>query len=147
VLTGRVKAIEIEGGPAIVVHYQGPYEQLGTAYAALNKWLEKHNKKAVEKPFESYLNDPDVVKDPWALRTDVYMLLNNMLLKHTIMKPIFIAAMLLAMLSSARATRIEYGKNPVINTPVYEDLYIAHDTSFAQGAHRIIGIEDGRIVT
>jgi cytoskeletal protein CcmA (bactofilin family) len=41
------------------------------------------------------------------------------------MKPFFIAGMLLAIILSARATRIEYGKNPVINTPVYEDLYIA----------------------
>jgi hypothetical protein len=41
------------------------------------------------------------------------------------MKQFISVILLLAVLSTARATRIEYGKNAVINTPVYEDLYIA----------------------
>lgn len=41
------------------------------------------------------------------------------------MKPILITGLLLATLLPAGATRIEYGKNTVISTPVYEDLYIA----------------------
>lgn len=72
VLTGRIKAISLEGGQAVVVHYQGPYDQIGAAYAKLNEWLKKNNKKALETSFETYLNDPAAVKDPWELRTDIY---------------------------------------------------------------------------
>jgi effector-binding domain-containing protein len=71
-LTGRIKAKEIEGGKAIVAHYQGPYEQIAMAYAELNNWIKKNNKEQVGLPFESYLNDPYSVKDPWELRTDIY---------------------------------------------------------------------------
>lgn len=75
-LTGNIKAREIKGGDAIVVHYQGAYEGIGTAYAAIASWLKENNKKAVEAPFEVYLNDPVTVKDPNELRTDVYQLVN-----------------------------------------------------------------------
>jgi effector-binding domain-containing protein len=72
VLTGRIKAIELEGGVAVVVHYQGPYEQIGAAYDELKNWMKQNNKKAMEMPFESYLNNPAAVKDLWELRTDIY---------------------------------------------------------------------------
>lgn len=71
-LAGRIKSKTIEGGNALVVHYQGAYEQIGVVYAVINNWLTKNNKKAVEAPFEVYLNDPVTVKDPKLLRTDVY---------------------------------------------------------------------------
>lgn len=70
--TDRIQGISLDGGPAVVVHYQGPYEQLGTAYTELNKWLKMHHKKALECSFESYLNDPATVKDKWELRTVIY---------------------------------------------------------------------------
>lgn len=71
-LAGRIKTKRIEGGNALVVHYQGAYDQIGIAYAVIDNWLTKNNKKAVEPPFEVYLNDPVTVKDPRLLRTDVY---------------------------------------------------------------------------
>lgn len=71
-LTGKIKAKKIKGGDAIVVHYQGPYDKIGAAYMSITKWLQENNKKALEQPFEVYLNDPVTVKDPQLLRTDVY---------------------------------------------------------------------------
>jgi effector-binding domain-containing protein len=71
-LTGRIKGKKIKGGDAIVVHYQGSYDQVGAAYTAITKWMKENNKKALEQPFEVYLNDPLTVKDPQQLRTDVY---------------------------------------------------------------------------
>ncbi|OQP50182.1 hypothetical protein A4D02_27515 [Niastella koreensis] len=70
--TGKIKGKKIGGGDALVVHYQGPYNQVGVAYAAISKWLQENNKKALQQPFEVYLDDPGTVKDPAQLRTDVY---------------------------------------------------------------------------
>jgi hypothetical protein len=41
------------------------------------------------------------------------------------MKHVIMLCLLLGIMYSVQATRIEWGKNPVINKPVYEDLYIA----------------------
>ena len=71
-LTGRIKTKRIKGGNAVVVHYQGAYDQIGIAYTGISNWLTKNNKKAAEPPFEVYLNDPVTVKDSKLLRTDVY---------------------------------------------------------------------------
>ena len=71
-LAGRIKTKRIKGGNAVVVHYRGPYDQIGNAYTVIGNWLTKNNKQAVEPPFEVYLNDLVTVKDPKLLRTDVY---------------------------------------------------------------------------
>jgi effector-binding domain-containing protein len=71
-LNGRIKAKTIAGGDVIVVHYQGAYDQIAVAYTAIAKWLVNNNKKALDAPFEVYLNDPSTVKDPALLCTDVY---------------------------------------------------------------------------
>jgi len=72
VTTGRIKINKVLAGNAVVAHYQGPYEQIGMAYAALGKWLKQQGKNALDAPFEVYLNDPMSVKYPSELRTDVY---------------------------------------------------------------------------
>jgi len=71
-MTGRIKGKKIMGGDAVVVHYQGPYDQIGLAYSAIAKWLVEHKQKPLQQPFEIYMNDPGTVKDPQLLRTDVY---------------------------------------------------------------------------
>jgi len=78
-LTNHIKSKRIEGGDAIVVHYQGAYDQIAVAYTAIGNWLQKNNKRAAEAPFEVYLNDPATVKDPALLRTDVYQKINRMM--------------------------------------------------------------------
>jgi effector-binding domain-containing protein len=72
VTTGRIKINKVLAGNAVVAHYQGPYEQIGMAYAAIGKWLKQQDKNANGVPFEVYLNDPMSVKYPSELRTDVY---------------------------------------------------------------------------
>lgn len=68
---GRIKINKTKGGNAVIVHYKGPYEQVGMAYTALNKWLTEFHKAADGSPFEIYLNDPTSERDPFELRTDV----------------------------------------------------------------------------
>ncbi|HEY0678851.1 MAG TPA: GyrI-like domain-containing protein [Chitinophagaceae bacterium] len=74
-LTGRIRARTIEGGHALIAHYQGPYESVDVAYTAIGNWLKEHNKQSKGQPFEVYLNDPAHVKDSSELLTDVYQLI------------------------------------------------------------------------
>jgi effector-binding domain-containing protein len=64
-----------DGGDAIVLHYKGPYEQIGKAYEQLDEWLKKNNKQRSGAPMEVYLNEPAAVKDKNELLTDVYQLI------------------------------------------------------------------------
>jgi len=72
---GNIKMNRIEGGPAIIAHFKGPYGQIGIAYAAIHRWLTANNKIAQGQPFELYLNQPATVHDPFELRTDIYQLI------------------------------------------------------------------------
>lgn len=71
-VTGRIRINKVFSGEAVVAHYQGPYEQIGMAYAAIGRWLKEQGKTADGVPFEAYLNDPMSVKYPSELLTDVY---------------------------------------------------------------------------
>jgi effector-binding domain-containing protein len=64
-----------DGGDAIVMHFKGPYEQLGNAYQQIDEWLKKNNKQRSGAPMEVYLNEPATVKDKNELLTDVYQLI------------------------------------------------------------------------
>lgn len=76
-LTGRIRADSLKGGHALIVHYKGPYEQIGMAYTALDDRLRAQGKIADGRPFEVYLDDPATVQDPFELRTDIYQLLKR----------------------------------------------------------------------
>jgi effector-binding domain-containing protein len=73
--TGGIQFKTITGGEAIVVHYKGPYEQIGEAYIQIDEWLKKNNKQRSGAPIEVYLNEPASVKDKSELLTDVYQLI------------------------------------------------------------------------
>jgi effector-binding domain-containing protein len=75
VLEGRLRSKVVEGGEAVVVHYTGPYEQMDLPYHAITRWLKENNREAKGMPFESYLNDPAMVKDKYQLKTDIYQML------------------------------------------------------------------------
>ena len=64
-----------DGGDAIVLHFKGPYEQLGNAYQQIDEWLKKNNKQRSGAPMEVYLNEPATVKNKNELLTDVYQLI------------------------------------------------------------------------
>jgi effector-binding domain-containing protein len=74
-LTGRIESKVVDGGNAIVAHYTGPYEEMEMPYNAVTKWVKENNRQAKGMPFEVYLNSPDMVKDKYELKTDVYQLL------------------------------------------------------------------------
>lgn len=67
---------EIKGGKAVVVHYFGPYEMSGKAYEAGDKYLREKNLTASDAPYEVYVGDPMVEKDPYKVQTDVVFPIN-----------------------------------------------------------------------
>jgi effector-binding domain-containing protein/ribosome-associated toxin RatA of RatAB toxin-antitoxin module len=69
---GRIKSRTVEGGPAIVVRFWGPYEMGDRAYTMINDWLKKNNKTANGAPYEVYIGDPEKEKDPYKVQTDFY---------------------------------------------------------------------------
>jgi effector-binding domain-containing protein len=68
-----IYTIELKAGKAAVAHYFGPYEEMAPAYEALVKWLTDHKKVANGKPYEVYIGDPMIEKDPYKVQTDIYM--------------------------------------------------------------------------
>ena len=55
---GNVLANEIPGGKAAACLHVGPYDQLGAAYEALQKWLAANGYTPSGVAYEFYLNDP-----------------------------------------------------------------------------------------
>jgi effector-binding domain-containing protein len=71
-LTGRgnIQAGEIPGGKAVACMHIGPYDQLGGAYEALQKWIEANKYAPTGVAYEFYLNDPQTTS-PAELQTQV----------------------------------------------------------------------------
>ncbi len=64
----------IKGGKAAVVRFFGPYDLLPRAYAELGRFLTTNKLEAVGKPWEAYITNPELEKDPFAIETDVFVL-------------------------------------------------------------------------
>jgi len=71
-LSGRIQSRTQTGGEMLIAHVRGAYDQLGQAYAQIEKWMKENNQKAKTTPFEIYINNPFTVKDPSEIRTDIY---------------------------------------------------------------------------
>ncbi|TWT02669.1 GyrI-like domain-containing protein [Reyranella sp. CPCC 100927] len=69
---GDVRATGLVGGRHAVLHHQGPYAELGTAYRWLYaEWLPKSGEEIADRPaFDVYLNDPRLLP-PAQWRTDL----------------------------------------------------------------------------
>jgi effector-binding domain-containing protein len=67
---GEILASEIPGGKAAACLHVGPYDQVGTAYEALQKWMEANGVVPSGVAYEFYLNDPQVTP-PAELQTQV----------------------------------------------------------------------------
>lgn len=52
--------------------YVGEYAKMGKAYAAVLKWIEENQYHISYAPFDVYMNDPKVVKNPDELVTQVW---------------------------------------------------------------------------
>jgi effector-binding domain-containing protein len=67
---GNIRAGEIPGGKAVTCLHIGPYNQVGGAYEALQKWFEDHSYIPTGVAYEFYLNDPQTTS-PSELQTQV----------------------------------------------------------------------------
>ena len=61
----------IPGGTHACVIYQGPYPEMGTAYAAILDWIANNGYTPSNAPFEKYLTGPNDVKDEQKYLTEI----------------------------------------------------------------------------
>jgi effector-binding domain-containing protein len=67
---GNIHAGAIAGGKAVTCVHIGPYDQVGGAYEALQKWVGTHSYVPTGVAYEFYLNDPQTTP-PAELQTQV----------------------------------------------------------------------------
>jgi AraC family transcriptional regulator len=67
---GEMGATSLPGGRAAVLVHVGPYTDLPAAYTRLDDWCRTRGLHPAGGPWESYVDNPDVVP-PASLRTDV----------------------------------------------------------------------------
>jgi len=67
---GDVTLEEIPGGTVASTVHVGPYDQVGAAYVALQKWMTDNGRTPAGQMREIYLNDPDSVP-PEQLMTEI----------------------------------------------------------------------------
>ncbi len=72
---GQILASEIPGGKSATCLHVGPYDQLGAAYEALQKWMQANGYVPAGVAYEFYLNDPQATP-PTALQTRLVFPLN-----------------------------------------------------------------------
>jgi len=69
---GNIKSRQVPAGKIVVAHFYGPYELTDRGYKAVEDWLKQHPDKSVGgKPYEVYIGDPGVEKDPYKVLTDI----------------------------------------------------------------------------
>lgn len=68
---GRIKVKQLTAGNAVVVHFYGPYDQTGKGYSLASNWIKEHGKTETGAPYEVYLGDPGIEKDPYKVLTNI----------------------------------------------------------------------------
>lgn len=68
---GRIKIKQLPAGKAVVAHYYGPYDQIAKGYTIAKAWIKDHHKTEIAPPYEVYLGDPGVEKDPYKVLTNI----------------------------------------------------------------------------
>ncbi len=66
-----IMAGELPGGRAAVTVHKGPYDSLGDAHMALDRWMAENGETASGAPWEVYLTDPGEVPDPADWLTEI----------------------------------------------------------------------------
>lgn len=74
---GRVKNSKLPAVKVVRSVYQGPYEGLAQAWSALQIWVREHGHGETGIFWESYLNNPNEVKDPKDYRTELNWIISN----------------------------------------------------------------------
>lgn len=62
---------EIPAGNVIIARFFGPYDKLGMAYETVAERLKASKTATTAPPYEIYIGDPGVQKDPYKVQTDV----------------------------------------------------------------------------
>jgi effector-binding domain-containing protein len=62
---------EMPAGNVIIARFFGPYDKLGMAYETVAERLKTNKTTATAPPYEIYIGDPEVQKDPYKVQTDV----------------------------------------------------------------------------
>jgi effector-binding domain-containing protein len=70
-LGGRIQSRIQPGGEVLIAHMWGPYGQAGQAYGQIENWLKENKRKPKGSPFEVYVNDPNIAKNPSEIQTDI----------------------------------------------------------------------------
>lgn len=68
---GRVINSQLPAVELVRSVYKGPYDGLAQAWTAVQDWVRQHGHGATGKFWESYLDNPDEVKDPKDYRTEL----------------------------------------------------------------------------
>ena len=68
---GDIVAGTLPGGPAAITTHTGPYDGLGDAHAAVQRWIDANGLEPGDAPWEVYLTDPGEVPDPAEWKTEI----------------------------------------------------------------------------
>jgi effector-binding domain-containing protein len=64
--------MEIPAGNSLICHFNGLYQKTSEAYAQFPAEMKALGLRPSGAPWESYVTDPQTVKDPMAVRTEIY---------------------------------------------------------------------------
>jgi effector-binding domain-containing protein len=74
--SGRVEPLTLPGGRAAATIHIGPYRGLGSAYRALEAWLDSEGHEKAGLPWEVYLTDPELTPDEADWKTQIVWPIN-----------------------------------------------------------------------
>jgi effector-binding domain-containing protein len=66
-----VQLREIPAGPVLIARFFGPYDMMGIGYEAAKERLKSTKTASAGAPYEVYVGDPVVMKDPYKVQTDI----------------------------------------------------------------------------
>jgi effector-binding domain-containing protein len=69
---GRVKYWVVPAGNVVKASYYGPYEGTIKAHEVMGAWMAKNGKVTIGAPWEVYVTDPGVEKNPDKWLTEIY---------------------------------------------------------------------------
>lgn len=69
--SGRIASRVVEAATVARTLHVGPYEELGAAYGALDRWIGDHDFAVAGPSRERYLNGPDEGRAPAGYRTEI----------------------------------------------------------------------------
>ena len=68
---GRIESGELPGGRVVYTLHVGPYDKLGDAHDAVNKWIAEEGLEISGPPWEYYVSDP-MEAPPAEWETEIY---------------------------------------------------------------------------